>query len=498
MSILLIDKIFEETIKYLEDMPKSKRKEIGQFFTSVETAKYMASMFEKPCKSNISLLDAGAGSGILTAAVIDRLQNDDTVKYVKITCYETSEDVLPILKKNLEYLKNNTSISLDYEIIEENYITSQGNDFNENLLASSNPPKYDWIIGNPPYKKIMKDAVEAVSMPSVCYGAPNLYFLFASMGVFNLDEQGEMVYIIPRSWTSGAYFKKFREYLLEEGTLKQIHLFISRDKVFEKESVLQETIIIKVDKSNKRDVVKITSTNSNSDFDNISSFEVPYESIVCGSEKYVYLITNRQDYEVLNTVNKWKYTLPSIGLKMKTGLTVDFRSRQYLRNEPGEDIVPLLYSQHIKDGHVIFPIQKEFEYITTEKSGLIQKNKNYLLVKRFTAKEEKRRLQCGIYIANNLPEYEYISTQNKINFIDGTNMDLSLKAVYGLYVLFNSTIYDLYYRILNGSTQVNSTEINDIPVPSLEEIERMGEKLMETGDISVEACDEILEEIIND
>ncbi len=491
----LIDSVFEQTLIYLEEMPKSVRKTIGQFFTSAETAKYMASMFSLPHKSDLSVLDAGAGSGILTAAVVDRLQNEQ-VNHIEITCYETSPDVLPILKNNLEYLKNNSRIPMDYIIIEENYITTQSADFNATMFANPNPKKYDWIIGNPPYKKIPRDAIEATSMPSVCYGAPNLYFLFTAMGLFNLDSQGEMVYIIPRSWTSGAYFKSFRDYLLQEGTLKQIHLFVSRDKVFEKESVLQETIIIKLDKKGQKDAVRMTCSKSNSDFDNVSELSVPYKNIVFGAENYVYLVTTEEEMKTLQLLGKWNNTLPSIGLKMKTGLVVDFRSREYLRNEHGEDVVPLLYSQHIKDGRVIFPIQKEDEYVTTEKRGFIQKNRNYLLVKRFTAKEEKRRLQCGIYLASDLPEYEYISTQNKVNFIDGLLDGMSVELVYGLYVLFNSMIYDLYYRILNGSTQVNSTEVNAMPVPSIKEIQALGKALITAEDLSVETCDKILEVLL--
>lgn len=497
MGISLINNVFEETLKYLEDMPKSKRKEIGQFFTSAETAKYMASMFDFPCKSDLSILDAGAGSGILTAAVVDRLQTDSIVKHISITCYETSEDILPMLRGNLTYLKKKSVIPLDFEIKEENYITSQSDDFNANLFADDKTVKYDWIIGNPPYKKISKDAVEAVSMPSVCYGAPNLYFLFASISLFNLDNTGEMVYIIPRSWTSGAYFKSFRNYFLQEGSLRQIHLFISRDKVFEKESVLQETIIIKIDKLKNNNSIKITSSNSNSDFGNISTIEVPYKNIVFGIENYVYLVTSEEELRVLKVLSRWNNTLPSIGLKMKTGLTVDFRNLDCLKNEPDKGVIPLLYSQHIKDGRVVFPIQKENEYITTEKAGLIQRNKNYLLVKRFTSKEEKRRLQCGIYLSSDLSEYSHISTQNKVNFIEGLNFDMSKELVYGLYVLFNSTIYDLYYRILNGSTQVNSTEINAMPVPSLDEIKELGIALLEEKDLSVATCDKILEGLVN-
>ena len=496
MSKSLIDTVFEETLKYLEQMPKSKRKAIGQFFTSVETARYMASMFVAPSKTDLSILDPGSGSGILTAAIIDRLQNDSIVKHIKVTCYEISEDVLPILRNNLEYIEKNSVIPVDYEIVEQNYITSQSDDFNGTLMANPNPTKYDWVISNPPYKKIMKDAVEATSMPSVCYGAPNLYFLFATMGLFNLNERGEMVFIIPRSWTSGAYFQRFRDYLLEVGVLKQIHLFVSRDKVFEKERVLQETIIIKVDKSGKRDFVTITCSNSNSDFNSITAIDIPYYNIVVEPEKYVYLVTTEEELKVLQKLRKWPDTLPSIGLKMRTGLTVDFRSRDYLKNEPEEGTVPLLYAQHIKNGRVVFPIQREYEYITTEKSGLIQKNKNYLLVKRFTAKEEKRRLQCGVYLSTDLQKYDQISTQNKVNFIEGIEFDMTKEQVYGLYVLFNSTIYDQYYRILNGSTQVNSTEVNTMPVPTLAEIEELGSALMDMNDLSVSICDDLLGELL--
>ena len=123
----------------------------------------------------------------------------------------------------------------------------------------------------------------------------------------------------------------------------------------------------------------------------------------------------------------------------------------------------------------------------------MQNNHNYLFVKRFTAKEEPRRLQCGEYLSKKFPLYSKISTQNKINFIDGLLTNMSECLVYGLYVLFNSTIYDEYYRILNGSTQVNSTEINAMPVPDINIIQEMGRKIMKSKDMSEKNCNIILE-----
>lgn len=493
----LLDLAIQTTNQYIEEMSKSQRKKYGQFFTSKETAIFMAELFEVPAdKTSLNILDAGAGSGLLSVALIERLQSIPQLKYINLVCYENDTKIIDLLKTNLERVQQQSMIHLDYEIREENYILSQMLEYNSMIGSDANSLKFDMVIGNPPYMKIAKDAAEAKAMPDVCYGTPNLYFLFASMGMFNLIPNGELVYIIPRSWTSGAYFKKFRKKFLNEGVLEHIHLFVSRDKVFESESVLQETIIIKVRKStNIPSCVTITTTQSNRDFTNKTVFEAPYTTVVSGEDTYVYLVTNEEEIETLDQLNKWTNTLPSIGLKMKTGLTVDFRNREVLRDVAEDQAVPLFYSQHIQDGRVIFPIGKEHEYIVTDQSGLLQPNANYLFVKRFTAKEEHRRLQCGVYLARKYPGYEKISTQNKINFIGGKR-DLSECIVYGLYVLFNSTLYDCYYRILNGSTQVNSTEINSMPVPSLECIEMMGKELIRIRDMTETGCDQILRSFI--
>ena len=180
---------------------------------------------------------------------------------------------------------------------------------------------------------------------------------------------------------------------------------------------------------------------------------------------------------------------------MRTGLTVDYRNQDALRAHAESNAVPLFYAHHLKKGQVQFPLGKEPEYLVTTQKGLLQKNSNYLFVKRFTAKEEPRRLQCAIYLARNFPQFTHISTDNKLNFICGQD-ELSEDVVYGLYVLFNSTLYDRYYRLLNGSTQVNATEINAMPVPPLKTIASMGNALLQEHDLSEAACDQILQRFL--
>ena len=70
----ILDAVVENTNAFIASVPKSQRKKFGQFFTTAKTAMYMAALF---CidldKEELSLLDAGAGTGILSAALLDRI-----------------------------------------------------------------------------------------------------------------------------------------------------------------------------------------------------------------------------------------------------------------------------------------------------------------------------------------------------------------------------------------------------------------------------------------
>ena len=70
----MLNEVLENTERFMSSVPKTKRKKYGQFFTNETTAKFMASLF---CfdlsKQKIEILDAGAGTGILAAAVVQKI-----------------------------------------------------------------------------------------------------------------------------------------------------------------------------------------------------------------------------------------------------------------------------------------------------------------------------------------------------------------------------------------------------------------------------------------
>lgn len=139
MSIL--DFALERTTEYVETMPKKERKSYGQFFTSKETAIFMAGLFDlSTIEDYVTVLDPGAGSGILSVALLQRL-NSLSVNVVYLVCYENDDRILPFLKQNLEYAQKTVSFELRYEVKSENYILSNEIDYNGMIGAVTNPQK---------------------------------------------------------------------------------------------------------------------------------------------------------------------------------------------------------------------------------------------------------------------------------------------------------------------------------------------------------------------
>ena len=85
------------TNKYKDTTQKEIRKKKGQFFTPAEVSMRMAAVeSEYPKNQWIRVLDPGAGNGILSFAVIDKLLRSG-YKRLDITLIEIMQNVLSII-----------------------------------------------------------------------------------------------------------------------------------------------------------------------------------------------------------------------------------------------------------------------------------------------------------------------------------------------------------------------------------------------------------------
>jgi adenine-specific DNA-methyltransferase len=454
----LIATIKDATVKYKFMQSKDARKNKGQFFTSDCIAKFMARNTAVPSRDEIRILDPGAGNGILSISLLAELLKKPSIKSIHISFVENDPDILDVLdivKNELHRICDIGPVDITCEILTGNFITMEISD------------KYDTVISNPPYLKIPKNSPEALHMSEYVYGQPNLYALFVIKAFNLLKDDGVYTFITPRSWTSGNYFLKMRNCIVDNSTVSRIHLFDVRDNVFSSEKVLQETMIWcgRKKKSMKKSEVHI-STSSSGNFDNYSEFSVPLADIILNNNSKILLLPQCiEDHVLIKHINSEEETFGSLGYIFKTGPVVEFRNKELLSNNRKAPSIPMFRSANIGDRGFVFPANTDkAQYIATDKhSPLALLNSPTLMIKRLSAKEESRRLQCCAYtpIANE----EYISIENHVNYMarkDGK--PLSVEEVEWAYNIISSREYDRYYRIISGSTQVNAQDLNSLPV----------------------------------
>ena len=472
---------------YNNQNTKSSKKDKGQFFTPSGVAKFMAEL-SNISEESISILDPGAGIGILSIALIEKLTNEGKVKKINLVCYETDNQVLPFLRLLLDETKKSLhkKISFDYTIVEEDFVASNANKLTINLdnYTQSNEILFDIIISNPPYFKLTKSDLQMAKFKEIVSGQPNIYFLFMAISVKLLNEYGEMIFITPRSFCSGLYYGKFRKWLIEKVNFENIHLFDSRKELFSTENVLQENIITKF---TKRETEKIIiSKTFNGDFSERHIISVSKKDVIYRSNGHIFfrIPSNEEELRVLRELDRLPYNFYKLGVKISTGKVVAFRNKEHLQKSITKDSVPLLWMHNIKNGRIEWPINKKDKAIAIKKSNLTKwlfsEAGNYLVLKRFTTKEQKKRFVTACIFKEDFEKYGYFALDNMVNYIYRPNDQLSKNQIKGIAKYLNLPIVDLYFRILNGHTQVNANEVYALPFPSLEQLESFGKNLNES------------------
>jgi adenine-specific DNA-methyltransferase len=482
MAIFLTDSTEINRIYLSSRLDLKQRSELGQFLTPVSVASFMARQFSN-LSGNISLLDPGAGVGALTAAFVERiLANPNQVKSCFITAYEVEAIFISSLRQCLVeccVALENKGIKANYCLHEASFIKA----FTEiNLpLFTNSSISFTHAILNPPYKKINSQSVEKKILSRLGIETVNLYSAFVWLTVLQLAEDGEIVAITPRSFCNGAYFRPFRKELLEKMGLKKIHIFESRSTAFAEDKVLQENIIFHAIKTKiKPDHVEIT-RNYETELDDFSEFRyVPYSEVVetNDSERFIHIVTNSLEDSLRVQMNKFSSTLNEIGLEVSTGPVVDFRLKSALRTGWDEQSVPLLYPEAIKVGKVLFPPRNPRKAIAIEQNQETRKwlvpSGWYVLTKRFSAKEEKRRVVAAVCSPLDAP---VLGIENHLNYYHAQGQGMNPDLARGLAAFLNSTLFDSYFRQFSGHTQVNATDLRRIKYPKKDDLILLGSQI---------------------
>lgn len=489
--LVLAQKIEKQRIFHAVKTPRVHKAELGQFFTPYKIASFMASLFPKT-EGEIRLLDPGAGIGTLSSSFIERVKKENwNVPKFCVDAYEIDKEIFGELKKNisesLEGLKNSS-----FNIFQDDFLEKTSFEYAWKINRN-----YTHVIMNPPYKKILSSSAERKEARVFGLETVNLYSAFLGAAIALAEKGGFIVAIIPRSFCSGSYYKPFRTFILKNCALKNIHLFDSRSKAFGDESVLQENIIVMLQKDAAQSDVEI-SFSSDGTFSDLERRTVKFSEIVHKNDSEKYFNIPLKKSEIISNEKSSLSNFKNLDIQVSTGPVVDFRMKDLLLENFEKNSVPLVYSVHLRNFHFDWPK-------ISKKPNAIKMNENvektlfpkgfYVAVKRFSTKEEAKRIVASIITPGDFAT-EKMAFENHLNIFHHEKSSLEENLAYGLVCYLNSTFIDEKFRLFSGHTQVNATDLRNLPYPEKNVLCKIGAELKKSEEWSQELFDKICGENI--
>lgn len=487
----------------LSQRAESSRKRHGQYLTPAPVARFMARQLE-PVENHARVLDPALGSGVLACAVIEQVIARGQPDELWIDGYEIDPELLTAAEVSLQRATERAAsrgVTVHVGLRRGDFILEALPMQQPGLFAAPagdcHPRQYDRIIANPPYFKLHRDDPRVVAASRQLHGHTNLYTLFMALAVELLADGGRACFIVPRSFCSGAYFSDFRRAFLAQTVPEAVHLFESREDTFR--DALQENVIITFSRRQASgkpaaapEAVAISTSGSGSDLRAAPRSRKVAFCHFQGQQNgalFFRLPTGELDEALVEAVDGWKGSLARYGLQVSTGPVVPFRARALLVDDLEQVArglaAPLLWMHHVKPQRITWPAGNGAKpraiALNDQAMKLLVPAGNFVVLRRFSAKEEPRRLIAAPFLVEQ-HRHAWVGLENHLNYIYRSRGQLDPDEAVGLSALLNSGPVDRYVRILNGNTQVNAAELRALPLPPMETIRQIGRRLLAAGE----------------
>ena len=485
----MLSGIEQTRLRLSRNTEATKKSQFGQFLTPATTASFMAGLFPA-ADGSCRLLDAGAGIGSLSAAFLKRWSSGGFgFQRVELDAFEIDETLHPHLIQTLaQYSKNGFAPT----IRQVDFIHAAVDSLSGSLFAKA-LPRYTHAILNPPYKKINSDSAHRLALRHVGIETVNLYSAFVALAVALAEPGGQIVAIIPRSFCNGPYYRPFRDFILERTVIRQMHLFESRSKAFRDDDVLQENIIVRLERGGQQGPVTVSMSTDDS-FTDLAAHEHPFDRIVFPDdrERFIHVPTSLEKNAI--ELSGIHCSLDDLGIKVSTGPVVDFRLKEHLRDMPEPGTVPLLYPGHFTGADITWPIEGLKKPNAIERNAETEKwfypSGFYCVVRRFSSKEERRRIIASVVDPSAFDDAVVLGFENHLNLFHENKSGLPQALARGLAVFLNTSAVDENFRRFNGHTQVNATDLRLMKYPSRDTLIALGNWAMQQDELTQKMIDD--------
>lgn len=484
-------------------LDSQRRTLIGQYLTPISVATFMSRMVE--CRKPIvRILDPGAGTGSLSAALVAEMCGRPVPpEVIHLTAYEIDPILIGYLRVTLDLCRklcNEIGISFEARIVNSDFLEVGASTLAGNLFTAPEHQRFDCAILNPPYRKIATESRERRLLRAIGLETTNLYTGFLAVTARLLATGGEMVAITPRSFCNGSYFEPFRRFFLSQMRFSRVHVFDARDRAFADDDVLQENIVFRAVRTTQIPSNVVVSSSVDPSGCNSCIRTVSHNDLVRPGDPraFIHIVPDGEGDQIREKMASLDATLAEIGVTVSTGRVVDFRAKDLLHPHPGPNTVPLIYPCHLRGGFVEWPNgntrKAEALAVGPRADELLVPAGYYVLVKRFTTKEERRRVVAAVYEPTRVPA-ERVAFENHLNYYHAGGAGLPPNLAKGLATFLNSTLVDAYFRQFSGHTQVNATDLRSLKYPGRELLIALGRQIAKSFP-DQEEIDRLVNEVV--
>ena len=449
----------------------------------------MASMLQaREMPADCKVLDPGGGGGVLTAAAVAELcgrPERSRPAALHATVWELDARFAGDLDRTFERCQAvcaKAGVAFRGEHRRGNFVLDAAAWADDrNLLDPERRPRFHVAIMNPPYRKLRTDSAERARLSAAGIETSNLYSAFVWLALKLLAAGGELVAITPRSFMNGPYFRPFRQALSRELAFRRIHVYDARDAAFADDGVLQENVIFHGIRGAGPDAIRITTSFGPTD-DGLLERTVEAADLMLphDPERVLHVVPDETDAKIAASMRKLPHTLAGLGVLVSTGRVVGFRAKDRLRAHAAPGDAPLILPAHCAPGFVAWPRASGTKPNALAAAGpgddLLLPAGWYVLVNRFSAKEDRRRVVAALYDPARIGA-DSVAFDNKLNVLRQGNAGLPERLAKGLAVFLNSTAVDAYFRQFSGHTQVNAGDLRSLRFPPAGVLERLGRRV---------------------
>jgi adenine-specific DNA-methyltransferase len=282
---------------------------------------------------------------------------------------------------------------------------------------------------------------------------------------------------------------------------RRVHVFDARDKVFGDDKVLQENVIFHAVKNREANPEVVVSA-SGEPGGKLRSRTIKHEELIDPRDRHVviHVVPETEGKTTRDQISSLGGTLTGLGLTVSTGRVVDFRARDLLRSQPGRNTVPLIYPCHFKQGFVEWPNGRTRKpnalALGPTAEELVIPQGHYVLTKRFSSKEERRRIVAAVYDPTRVTASQ-VAFENHLNYFHERGSGLPASLAKGLAAYLNSSLVDAYFRQFSGYTQVNASDLRSLPYPERARLIALGRRIGSAFP-SQEELDRLIDEVLFD